>query len=270
MKNIKCILLVIALILVNANNTNAQSRFKSGEYIKYDVYYNWGFIWLNAAYADFKVNDTTCNGEKKWHIISKGTTLSSYDWFFKVRDCYETVIDTATLLPQHFICKTNEGGNWNRENIIIQQNEKIAFATTQTKNKPKTTTDTIKLNKPTFDLLSAIYNCRALDFSKIEKGKKIPIEVIIGNELHSLYVRYLGMETVSTRDNKQYNCHKMNVLLVGGSIFKGGEDMTVWVTNDQNQIPIQIEAKILVGSIKAILNSVEGNKYNMVKPFVVG
>jgi len=268
MKTQKCILVLIVLILLNANNSLAQSRFKSGEYVKYDVYYNWGFIWLTAAYADFKITDTICNGEVKWHIKSTGTTLSSYDWFFKVRDCYESIIDTSTLLPQYFKCNTNEGGSWNRESTIILQTEKLAFATTKNKDKPKESTDTIQLNKPTFDLLSAIYNCRSIDFSKIEEGKKIPIEVIIGNEKHSLYVKYLGIETITTRDKKIYNCHKMNVLLVGGSIFKGGEDMTVWVTDDQNQIPIQIEAKILVGSIKAILNSVKGNKYNMAKPLV--
>jgi len=40
---------------------------------------------------------------------------------------------------------------------------------------------------------------------------------------------------------------------VEGTIFRGGEDMLVWVSTDNRKIPIVVEAKILVGSVKAYL-----------------
>ena len=42
-------------------------------------------------------------------------------------------------------------------------------------------------------------------------------------------------------------------MLVKGTIFKGGEDLLVWVTDDNKRVPVLVEAKILVGSVKAIL-----------------
>ena len=41
-------------------------------------------------------------------------------------------------------------------------------------------------------------------------------------------------------------------------MFKGGEDLFVWVTDDQNRIPVLVEAKILVGSVKAMLAGSSG------------
>jgi len=49
--------------------------------------------------------------------------------------------------------------------------------------------------------------------------------------------------------------------LVDGTIFKGGEGMTVWVTDDKNKIPVMVEAQILVGSVKAILTNATGLRY---------
>ncbi len=34
------------------------------------------------------------------------------------------------------------------------------------------------------------------------------------------------------------------------TIFEGGEKMTVWVSDDDNHIPLRIESPISVGSIK--------------------
>jgi len=45
---------------------------------------------------------------------------------------------------------------------------------------------------------------------------------------------------------------------VAGTIFKGGEDLVVWVTDDNYRIPVLVEAKILVGSVKAVLVGAEG------------
>jgi hypothetical protein len=68
----------------------------------------------------------------------------------------------------------------------------------------------------------------------------------------------MGRETIKTHQGKKYRCIKCSALLVQGTIFKGGEDMTLWVTDDENKIPVLVEAKILIGSVKAYLNTEEG------------
>ncbi|NJK87753.1 MAG: DUF3108 domain-containing protein [Bacteroidales bacterium] len=79
-----------------------------------------------------------------------------------------------------------------------------------------------------------------------------------------MFIRYLGKETIETKEGIKYNCIKFSSLLVEGTIFKGGEDLIVWVTDDKNRVPVLVQAKILVGSVKAYLTGTEGlrNKPN--------
>jgi hypothetical protein len=59
----------------------------------------------------------------------------------------------------------------------------------------------------------------------------------------------LGKETVKTKYGK-FRAIKFKPLLVKGTLFQGGEQMNVWVSDDPNHIPLRIESPIVVGSVK--------------------
>ena len=46
-----------------------------------------------------------------------------------------------------------------------------------------------------------------------------------------------------------------------GRVFKEKESVTVWISADQNKIPVRIKADLAVGSIKADLDGLRGLKY---------
>jgi hypothetical protein len=46
-----------------------------------------------------------------------------------------------------------------------------------------------------------------------------------------------------------------------GRVFKEKESLTVWISNDQNKIPLRIKAELAVGSIKADLDAYKGLKH---------
>jgi hypothetical protein len=231
--------------------------FTSNEEVYYDVYYNWGFIWIPAGEVYFKVYDSTYQDRPVYYLHSYGNSLRRWDWFFKVRDTYKAYIDKETLLPYHFIRNTSEGGyEVNSISDFDYQNSEI-ISVTKFSNKP-IKHDTVQLPPCTFDVLSMIYFARNIDFSAYEIDDKIPIKCLIDGEVFDLYIRYMGIETIETRNKVTFRCIKFNPLLVEGTIFTGGEDMTVWVTDDDNRIPILVEAKVLVGSIKAYLKEAKG------------
>ena len=39
-------------------------------------------------------------------------------------------------------------------------------------------------------------------------------------------------------------------MLQEGRVFKDQEDMTVWISDDKNRIPVRVQTDILIGSIK--------------------
>ncbi len=46
-----------------------------------------------------------------------------------------------------------------------------------------------------------------------------------------------------------------------GTIFEGGEGMTVWVTDDANHIPVRIESPIVVGKVKVDMMGYSNLRY---------
>lgn len=76
--------------------------FKAGERLHYKVAYHWKFVWINAGKVEFSVDSLMYNDKPAYHFKSFGRTLSGYDWFFKVRDNFESIVDAETLSPFWF------------------------------------------------------------------------------------------------------------------------------------------------------------------------
>ncbi|OFX45153.1 MAG: hypothetical protein A2X13_08480 [Bacteroidetes bacterium GWC2_33_15] len=234
--------------------------FNSGEKITYNAVYNWGIIWLNAGTVEFSVSKSKYKNQDAYHFKSFGTSLNSYDWFFKVRDYFQSYSDINSLQPFFFERNTSEGGYNVLDRCFFNYTDSLVY--TKIKKTDKVyTEDTVKLRENAFDLLSAVYYTRNIDFGKYKINDKIPVRILLDNEFFDLYIRYLGKEILETHDNRKFKTMKFSVLLIEGTIFKGGEDLFVWVTDDLNRVPVLVDAKILIGSVKATLVSTENLKF---------
>ncbi len=223
-----------------------------GEEVVYKAYYHWGAMNIGAGEATFKTTLEVLNNKPVYHIISEGKTYRTYDWFFKVRDKYETYIDTATMLPLKFVRNVNEGGFKIYNNVQFNHGLGNAVSTTKV----------TKIPSCTQDVLSMVYYARNIDFADYKVGDKIPFDMYIDDEVFHLYIKYLGKETLKTSFGK-FNVIKFAPLLIKGTMFKGGEGMTVWATDDLNHIPIRIESNISVGSVRIDLIKAKGLTNNL-------
>ncbi|MFI5196593.1 MAG: DUF3108 domain-containing protein [Chitinophagales bacterium] len=222
----------------SAKNTS----FRDGEKLTFRVYYNMGFVWITAGYAGFITKGEDMNGRKVYHITGDGKTARSYEWFYKVRDKYETYIDKETMLPARFVRDVNEGG--------FKINQDVTFY--QAKEQAISNQKAYTITKCTQDVLSAIFYARNIDYNKYSPGDKIPFNMFLDDKLYSLYIKYVGKEDIETKMGT-YHAIKIVPLLIEGTIFKGGEKMTVWVSDDDNHLPLRVDSPILVGSIKVDL-----------------
>jgi hypothetical protein len=214
------------------------TSFKAGESITFKVYYNLGKMYVGAGEATFKVSLERFANRDVFHVVGDGKTFRAYDWIFKVRDRYESYIDTATLQPLKFIRNVDEGGYKIYNNVVFNQAGHQAISTNGTFTVPPCVQDVI----------SSIYYARNIDFSKYTPGDKIPFAMFLDDQVYNIYIRYLGTEEVNTKFGK-FRAIKFKPLLIKGTIFEGGEKMTVWVSDDENKVPLRVESPISVGSI---------------------
>jgi hypothetical protein len=231
---------------------DSQSVFVPGERVEYEVAYNWGILWVDAGYVHFQVDTLRRDGELHYSFESRGQSFRFYDWFFKVRDRFSAVVKADGYLPVWFERDTYEGGYKVLNQYTYLWNEGLVISETENSNKPYSV-DTLPLEPCTFDVLSAVYFARSLDVTGLDTGDSIPLRFLIDGAFYDLYIRYLGQETIQNRDRKMYHCNVFSAQLVEGTIFSGGENMLVWVTSDIRKIPVLIEARIRVGSVKAYL-----------------
>ncbi|MBL4623824.1 MAG: DUF3108 domain-containing protein, partial [Flavobacteriales bacterium] len=95
-------------------------------------------------------------------------------------------------------------------------------------------------------------------------NQKVPLVLILGGERTEIYVRYLGKEQVEIEGVGTFSTVKFSALLIEGTMFSGGEDMYIWLTDDKNRFPVRVKADILIGSVNAILKQYSGLKYPLV------
>jgi hypothetical protein len=239
-----CLLLLLSMKLQAQTDFCGikNTSFRDGEKLQFKVYYNMGRLWVGAGLASFETSLITHNNKKVYHVIGDGKTLKSYEWFYKVRDRYETFIDAETMLPTKFVRNVNEGGFKIYNNVTFNQNIGQAISTN----------GVFKVPNCIQDVLSAIFYARNIDYSSHKPGDKIPFSMFLDDEVYNLYIRYMGKERITTKYGT-FNTIKISPLLIEGTIFKGGEKMMVWVTDDANHIPVRVDSPILVGSVKVDL-----------------
>ncbi|MFA6026402.1 MAG: DUF3108 domain-containing protein [Ignavibacteriaceae bacterium] len=80
--------------------------FKVGEKLTYDVKY--GFV--TAGVATMRIPEIKkITGRDTYKVLFEVNSVSSFDWFYKVRDRYETYIDVEGIFPWRFEQHIREG-----------------------------------------------------------------------------------------------------------------------------------------------------------------
>lgn len=244
--------------LVNTCNVDNKT-FQAGEEITYKLYYNWNFIWLPAGEVVFRVNDKG----NEYQISADGRTYPSYEWFFKVRDYYECHIDKKTLLPKLSIREVQEG-KFRLYDKLQFNHEKGEVISHRGKSKEEAKSSVYRIEGCMHDILSIIYFTRNLNFHEFEPEEEFPVNIFMDKETWPLQVKYLGrVANKKVKGVGRYNTIKFSPEVIYGDIFKEGSQMEVYVSDDENRIPLLIESPVSVGSVKAVIKEYKGLKYDL-------
>lgn len=119
----------------------------------------------------------------------------------------------------------------------------------------------LPLTKCTFDLPALFFFARNIDMDSVEPGKRYPMTFAIDDDIFNVYFIYFGKETVKVKGLGTVRAMKFAAKLLEGEIFAGEEDMLMWISDDENRVPVYFEAPILVGFASGRLSGYEGLKY---------
>lgn len=237
-------------------NTDSQVKLRSvennaftyGEHLKYRVHY--GFV--NAGYIDLKVKEkpVVIKGRGAYHIDGFGRSRSGFDWMFRVRDHFQSYLDTQALVPLQFIKNQKEGGYEDTDFVIFNYKLKKYFSKKGVKEIPLDIQDVI----------SVAYYARTLKVKDVPIGTTYTLNVYLDNEIFPLAFRIDGRETINT-DIGKIKAVRVIPQAIDGRVFKDKDALKVWISDDENKLPLRIKAEIMVGSVKADITHQSGLKH---------
>lgn len=227
--------------------------FKDGEWLEFRIHYGI----FNASYVTLSLAKEKFNGMEVLHSKGYGKTTGLLRFFFKVEDIYESYFDINKTIPRRFIRKIYEGG-YTKNKIIDFDLDNQKALVNDIKNGKKSHH---KIEKNTQDLISTFYYLRNyFSEDKIKINESFDVNIFFDEENYIFNLKFLGIELLDTKFG-QIECLKFTPIVQKGRVFKEEESVTLWVSRDQNKIPIRIQADIAVGSIKCDLENFKNLRY---------
>ena len=234
-----------------AQSSPAFKKFKSfapGEQLRFLIRY--GFLHGGEASVTLKLIDY--NGKTLYHarVLAQSTGIA--DKIFNVTDIYESYFDQNSCLPHKAIRNIKEG-NYRYYNEVYYKHEDNTLYSQRSDS-------VFQVPANILDMVSTLYYIRSVDLGNLGKGDVLEVITFFGDEIFPFKIRYSGKESIKTKFGK-ITCFRFDPVVEPGRIFKSEDDMTIWISDDQNLLPVLVKFDMLVGSIKCELDGFANLKY---------
>jgi hypothetical protein len=241
---------IFCIVLSSSGVPQTKLSYGHGETLNYSL--NYGFV--TGGVGILSVRDTVVNGQKVHHIVARGETVGVADALFRIRDRYESYINPTNSLPVKSVRSIREG-RYSYYDEVTYHHDSLYVISKKKGMQP--------VPSKIQDILSAFYYARNYKFNEnLKQGEIIEIMTYFSNELFPLRIKFKGIEIIKTKVGR-VECYKFSPVTEVGRSFNGEEDMHVWISRDNNRIPVRIQFDLTVGSFTCDLQSYK----NLQNPF---
>lgn len=266
----KAITIGVVLFTAISLNISAQCKvdnkyFQAGEELTYDLYFKWGLVNTKAGVSTLKTVSEKYNGRDGYKMSLVAKSSGMVDKVFSLNDTLSSYT-TKDLTPLAFKKDAEEGKEHTIENMTYTYNSAggVSVHTKRVKNGELRFDETINVNSCVYDMVSVVFYARTLDYSTMKKGDETRVDFITGKKKAYMVIEHAGIENVKANDGKTYSCIKLvlSVLNANQLAFEDKEEaMKVYITNDNNRMPVRLDSKLKMGSTRAMLKSYKGVRH---------
>ena len=253
-------LLVSLTSQLNAQCTFKNTAFKSGEFLYYNLYYNWKFVWVKAGSASMSTVMSRYKGKPAYRTSLTTRGNNKVDEMFVLRDTLLAYVSDG-LAPLYYRKGAREGKryyvdevfySYDGNNVNLRQHELHASGNHTWKN----TTS----NECMYDMVSSFLRARNYDPTGWNKGQVIKIPIADGDDTKTALLKYRGKSNIKADNGVKYRCLVLSYMEKEEGQKDYKEIVRFYVTDDSNHIPVRLDMFLRFGSAKAFLVSMKGNK----------
>ena len=231
----------LSLIAIGQVRTMENKAFQRGEKFRFRVYYNsflTGKVTAGEATLEVKSEPKIIGGRPTYHVEGLGWSKGAFNLFFKVDDRCETFIDEEALIPWLFIRRTKEGDYERNDDVTFDHYKNIAISRQKVNDIPVNVQD----------IISSFYWARNLDTRKSKIGDEFNFNFFLDDSTYTSKIVYQGVEEIKVATGR-YRAIKIKPMVATGNTFKEQFPMDIWVSDDENRIPLKGTSGIRVGSV---------------------
>lgn len=253
------------LLSANAAPTRAQctaqnTAFDAGEFIAYNLYYNWKFIWVKAGTASLSTVQSHYGGREamRTSLITRGNDRA--DNFFVMRDTILTYF-TPSLTPLYYRKGAREGKRYVVDEVLFRYDASGVqhLDLFRQKNSGERVKKSVTPDECAYDMLTMFFRIRSLDIASWNVGHEHLFPMAEGREVTVTKLIYKGKETVKGDNGKRYRCLVLSYMEPHDGGYK--EIVRFYVTDDKNHIPVRLDMYLRFGAAKAFLTAAKGLRH---------
>ncbi|GAB6983334.1 DUF3108 domain-containing protein [Prevotella dentasini] len=249
-------LLTFFSIGMAAQCTFRNTAFGSGEYLTYNLYYNWKFIWVKAGTASWYTISSTYRGIPAYRASLTTRGNGKLDDYFVLRDtllCY----DSKQMAPLYFRKGAREGKRYTVDEVFYSYpNGKCHVRQHRIDNDGKHQWQEHTYEDCVYDMMSIFLRARSFNPESWKKGQVVNFPIVDGNSKNPARIVYNGKTNIKADNGCRYRCLELSYLEYEKGKWRNVASF--YVTDDQNHIPIRLDMRLKFGSAKAYLVSMKG------------
>ncbi len=211
---------------------------RQGETLTYNV--SWSNI-FTAGIVVLKVeNETLPEGRSALSFVVTGHSTGVVDKLYHVHDIARSIFDPLIAQSLSYNLKENYGKKQRRHELAFDPENRIVISKLN-----DDAPETIPVPENVLDPLSALYVIRMMENATI--GKSMVISVFENGKNWSVEIQVLGKEKVTTPAGK-FNAIKLRTYPRYQGVFMNKGVVFLWISDDEEKIPILIKSSLKVGS----------------------
>lgn len=253
--------LITALLLAVTMQSGAQcsfhnEAFKSGEFLSYNLYYNWKFVWVKAGTASMYTVQSRYNGKPAYRASLTTRGNRRVDDMYVLRDtllCYSSL----DMEPLYFRKGAREGSRYTVDEVFYTYpGGKCNIRQHRLTSSGEHLREQHTLNYCVYDMLNIFLRARSFNPDGWTSGKVIDFPIADGNSVDTGRLAYKGKVTVKGDNGHKYRCLRLAYFEKEKEKFEHIVDF--YVTDDKNHVPVRLDLFLRFGSAKAFVTNMKG------------
>ena len=254
---------IFALLLIVGVATASAQLFQEGEVLYYRAAYRAKLVPnIEAGEVTVSTKLDTLAGREVYRVTGNGRTLPFFRWFFDMDDTYHIWVDRESKRTQRFESDLKED-KYTFRSIYRYDWEAMRVHTWSQRRQNTPREKTMELTPESMDAVSLYFNLRSVDLESFREGEHRQLDMVLEDTIRHLRYRYIGREELRVPKMGSFDTMKF-ACTIGSSeefSFTDGSEFFIWITNDENKIPVMLASPVRVGEVRAYLRSYEGLRH---------